>query len=74
MRTYAAHASWMPLRTEAGAAATAGSAAANSARARATRPGFTLDEPKERLGHEIKLPPWYEPKRAEIVAALPPLT
>jgi glyoxalase family protein len=36
-------------------------------------PGFTLDEPKERLGHEIKLPPWYEPKRAEIVAALPPL-
>jgi len=36
-------------------------------------PGFTLDEPKERLGHEIK-PPWYEPKRAEIVAALPPLT
>src|SRR5712691_8639063 len=37
-------------------------------------PGFTLDEPKERLGSEIKLPPWYEPKRAEIVAALPPLT
>jgi glyoxalase family protein len=37
-------------------------------------PGFTLDEPKEQLGHEIKLPPWYEPKRAEIVPALPPLT
>jgi glyoxalase family protein len=37
-------------------------------------PGFTIDEPRERLGSEIKLPPWYEPRRAEIVAALPPLT
>ena len=37
-------------------------------------PGFTRDEPKEALGSAIKLPPWYEPRRAEIVAALPPLT
>ncbi len=36
-------------------------------------PGFTLDEPKETLGSAIKLPPWYESRRAEIVAALPPL-
>ncbi len=37
------------------------------------RPGFTLDEPKQTLGSAIKLPPWFEPRRAEIVAALPPL-
>jgi glyoxalase family protein len=37
------------------------------------KPGFTLDEPKETLGSAIKLPPWYESRRAEIVAALPPL-
>lgn len=36
-------------------------------------PGFTVDEPKETLGGAIKLPPWFEPRRAEIVAALPPL-
>jgi glyoxalase family protein len=36
-------------------------------------PGFTLDEPKETLGGAIKLPPWFESRRAEIVAALPPL-
>jgi glyoxalase family protein len=36
-------------------------------------PGFTVDERKEALGSAIKLPPWYEPRRAEIVAALPPL-
>ena len=36
-------------------------------------PGFTVDEPKAALGSAIKLPPWYEPRRAEIVAALPPL-
>src|SRR5262245_32156391 len=36
-------------------------------------PGFTRDEPKEALGSAIKLPPWYESRRAEIVAALPPL-
>jgi glyoxalase family protein len=37
------------------------------------QPGFTLDEPKEKLGSKIALPPWYEPRRAEIEAALPPL-
>jgi glyoxalase family protein len=36
-------------------------------------PGFTLDEPRETLGGAIKLPPWFESRRAEIVAALPPL-
>src|SRR5262245_4645514 len=35
--------------------------------------GFTVDEPKETLGNAIKLPPWCESRRAEIVAALPPL-
>src|SRR5262245_24057277 len=29
--------------------------------------------PKETLGNAIKLPPWYESRRAEIVAAQPPL-
>ena len=32
-------------------------------------PGFTVDEPKETLGNAIKLPPWCESRRAEIVAA-----
>ena len=36
-------------------------------------PGFTLDEPNASLGTSLKLPPWYEPKRAEIEKALPPL-
>ena len=36
-------------------------------------PGFTVDEPKEALGTALKLPPWYEARRAEIEAALPPL-
>jgi glyoxalase family protein len=36
-------------------------------------PGFIRDEPKETLGSGIMLPPWYEPQRAGIVAALPPL-
>jgi hypothetical protein len=36
-------------------------------------PGFTVDEPKETLGNAIKLPPWCESRRAEIVAALAPL-
>jgi glyoxalase family protein len=35
--------------------------------------GFTVDEPKETPGDAIKLPPWCESRRAEIVAALPPL-
>jgi len=34
-------------------------------------PGFTLDEPLESLGTALKLPPWLEPERAKIEAALP---
>jgi glyoxalase family protein len=36
-------------------------------------PGFLIDESKEELGKDLKLPPWHEPKRKEIEAALPPL-
>jgi glyoxalase family protein len=36
-------------------------------------PSFTIDEPKETVGNAIKLPPWCESRRAEIVAALAPL-
>ncbi len=36
-------------------------------------PGFTVDEPLERLGAALVLPPWLEPHRAAIEAALPPL-
>ena len=34
-------------------------------------PGFTIDEPVEQLGESLKLPPQYEPNRAEIEAVLP---
>ena len=34
-------------------------------------PGFTADEPLSRLGTALKLPPWEEPGRAAIEAALP---
>jgi glyoxalase family protein len=34
-------------------------------------PGFTFDEPLARLGQSLRLPPWEEPRRAEIEAALP---
>lgn len=34
-------------------------------------PGFTFDESLDDLGSSLKLPPWEEPKRAEIEAALP---
>ena len=34
---------------------------------------FTLDEPQASLGTALKLPPWYEEKRAEIEKTLPPL-
>lgn len=34
-------------------------------------PGFTLDEEPGELGRELKLPPWEEPKRKAIEAALP---
>lgn len=36
-------------------------------------PGFTVDEPLEELGSKLVLPPWYEPHRASIEKALPPL-
>ena len=36
-------------------------------------PGFTIDEPVEGLGRDLRLPPSLEPRRAEIEAALPPL-
>jgi glyoxalase family protein len=34
-------------------------------------PGFAVDEPVEHLGESLKLPPRYEPHRAEIEAVLP---
>jgi glyoxalase family protein len=36
-------------------------------------PGFAVDEPAQALGSRLQLPPWLEPSRAELVAALPPL-
>jgi glyoxalase family protein len=36
-------------------------------------PGFTTDEPLLELGRALRLPPWLEPDRAQIEAALPPL-
>lgn len=36
-------------------------------------PGFLSDEPEAALGTALKLPPWLEPRREEIVQALPPL-
>ena len=36
-------------------------------------PGFTADEPVERLGQALKLPPQYEPHRARIEGVLPPI-
>lgn len=37
-------------------------------------PGFASDEPLENLGETLALPPFLEPKRAEIEASLRPLT
>ncbi|MBI3791755.1 MAG: ring-cleaving dioxygenase [Gemmatimonadetes bacterium] len=38
----------------------------------ATRPpGFTVDEPVGALGQALKLPPWEEPRRAQIESVLP---
>ena len=37
-------------------------------------PGFSLDEDPEHLGERLILPPWLEPQRPEIEAALPPLS
>jgi glyoxalase family protein len=36
-------------------------------------PGFAVDEPLLDLGRSLKLPPWLEPSREQIAAALPPL-
>ncbi|SFT86713.1 glyoxalase family protein [Actinopolyspora lacussalsi subsp. righensis] len=36
-------------------------------------PGFTADEPLLELGRALKLPPWLEPSREQIEAALPRL-
>jgi glyoxalase family protein len=38
------------------------------------QPGFTADEPVNDLGRALKLPPWEEPNRAGIEAALVPVT
>jgi glyoxalase family protein len=37
-------------------------------------PGFTIDEPLADLGRDLKLPPWEEPNRADIVRELPAIT
>jgi glyoxalase family protein len=37
-------------------------------------PGFAIDEAPGHLGETLILPPWLEPQRREIEAALPPLT
>jgi glyoxalase family protein len=36
-------------------------------------PGFTFDEPAERLGEALKLPPWLEKRRADIEQVLLPI-
>jgi len=36
-------------------------------------PGFTIDESKEELGENLKLPEWLEPRRAQIEKVLQPL-
>ncbi len=38
------------------------------------QPGFTIDEPPERLGTQVALPPWLEHSRAEIEKSLPPVS
>ena len=37
-------------------------------------PGFQIDEPVERLGQSLKLPPWLEQHRADIEQRLPGFT
>lgn len=37
-------------------------------------PGFSIDEPVEDLGTSLKLPPWYEDRRAELEKTLPSLS
>ena len=36
--------------------------------------GFAIDEPVDQLGQSLLLPPWFEPRRAEIVAPLEKIT
>jgi glyoxalase family protein len=36
-------------------------------------PGFAVDEPVGRLGSTLKLPPFLEPRREQLEAALAPL-
>ncbi|MCX7645925.1 MAG: ring-cleaving dioxygenase [Rhodobacteraceae bacterium] len=36
-------------------------------------PGFAVDEPEDRLGEALKLPPQYEARRAQIERILPPV-
>jgi catechol 2,3-dioxygenase-like lactoylglutathione lyase family enzyme len=36
-------------------------------------PGFTVDEAIEELGTKLVLPPWLEPRRAQLESVLPPL-
>jgi glyoxalase family protein len=36
-------------------------------------PGFDVDEPLLELGRSLRLPPWLEPSREQIAAALPPI-
>lgn len=36
-------------------------------------PGFATDEPIERLGADLKLPPWLESRRAALERSLPPI-
>jgi glyoxalase family protein len=37
------------------------------------QPGFAVDEPAGELGQSLKLPPFLEPRRAELEGKLPPL-
>jgi glyoxalase family protein len=37
------------------------------------QPGFAVDEPLLELGRALKLPPWLEPSRDQIIGSLPPL-
>lgn len=36
-------------------------------------PGFDVDEPVATLGEKLMLPPWYEPRREQIVSGLAPI-
>ena len=42
-------------------------------RDRHRRPGFAVDEPMDKLGEKLVLPPFLEPRRSEIEAGLKPL-